>query len=759
MVTRWSQRWVNNFSEEAVMPETAGDGPSDAAITKVVAACEQRLNPPAEWKPFPGYPRSLALSVIDAIWSINARYSVTKGVIQRYRNQRRWEGNAEEDGLPELLALYDNLGGVDAFIDAVGTRNRVSTQPNAVRKGDAVLQAARALHDLGVDTADQFRDADGTPLSEQLRSAWRAIPGQGSGISWRYLRMLLGLPDVKPDRMVLRFVASALGVDEASVRPDYAAGLVEAAASRFGVDQRALDHEIWEYQSGKREAHDAVIETVQLADLAQSFIGAAFPVLDETHVIPTPRYLPYVQVGRDYFGGELQIPEHAELEAMLQTRYAERFADPLRRENPEFPSTYIFSFLEGAITRCSLAGDDQYEADSVPVQEAVDELIRVLDAPEYTLTCCRAMSHLTTKTRDPVTLGAITVYPETDRHGLLERTRGFIPAAGSAFNREAPNIYDPPHALLVTSTTTESADTYGVASSLGRHIDRFLLVIRLLYAGTQESTWQLTGASTLISRLHPLYESYRPWGMPNLLMQRVIELAPEDAAAITALGDFLDAATVKRERMVATSFDIALRNYSRSYERGDNYERIVDLATALEAVLTGGEDETEGIGLRLRMRAAALLWTESDSGRAIYDDVKWLYTLRSKLVHGSRIAQKDLLKWLSAVSTVPDNAMYGVAFSFAVDRLRDLVRRSFLARLCLASGEEPLWAFEASAPVDAALSDVAERARWREAWRETLRSLGVAAAADPAVRALDPVQAQRTTGDDIGDDEEQAPGG
>ena len=67
------------------------------------------------------------------------------------------------------------------------------------------------------------------------------------------------------------------------------------------------------------------------------------------------------------------------------------------------------------------------------------------------------------------------------------------------------------------------------------------------------------------------------------------------------------------------------------------------------------------------------------------------------------------------------------------------MRRSFLARLCLASGDDPLWKFETSAPVDAALADETDRARWRQSWRDMLASLGVAEAADPAIRAVDPL--------------------
>ena len=154
-------------------------------------------------------------------------------------------------------------------------------------------------------------------------------------------------------------------------------------------------------------------ERDQLADLARSFIGAAFPALEKIHVIPTPPYHPYVQVGRDYAGIDVSCPEEADSEAMLQVMYPERFADPLAMEHAEFPDFYTFSLLEGAIRRCAGAGDDRYEPDTAAVHESVDEFIRVLDSPEYTMTCCRAMSHLTTKGTKPVTIDGITIYPES----------------------------------------------------------------------------------------------------------------------------------------------------------------------------------------------------------------------------------------------------------------------------------------------------------------------------------------------------------
>lgn len=478
-------------------------------------------------------------------------------------------------------------------------------------------------------------------------------------------------------------------------------------------------------------------EQDELVRLARNFVGAAFRRLAALHVIPTPHYHPWVRVGTEYAGGDVMGPELKELETKLQAMYPDRFADPLTREYPEFPGSYVFSLLEAAIRRCS--GDGTYEADAPPVRESIDEFIQVLDAQEYTMSCCRTMSHVTTEGEAPVSIGDITIFPENTTQGLIDGTVQAIPAAGSSFGLEPPFFYDPPHSLLVTRKTTNDPNPYMVASELARRLDRFLLIGRLLYAGTYESAWQVTGLSTLVSRLDPLYQRFEKSGLPNVLMRRTIEFAPEHAPAIASLSSLVDRAVVKRGGMAATPFDVALLNYARSHEQGNDYARVVDLVTALEAILIGGEKETEGVGLRLRSRAAALLWTENDSGRAIFDDVKNLYNLRSQLVHGAHIKEKDLLKWLKSVSTVPDGAGFGVTFSFAVDRLRDLVRRSFLARLCLAYGDKPLWRFDTSPAVDAALSDETERAHWRTTWRNRLESLGVAGAADPATPAVDPL--------------------
>jgi hypothetical protein len=102
-----------------------------------------------------------------------------------------------------------------------------------------------------------------------------------------------------------------------------------------------------------------------------------------------------------------------------------------------------------------------------------------------------------------------------------------------------------------------------------------------------------------------------------------------------------------------------------------------------------------------------------------------LYDLRSTLVHGGPLSLKSLLRKISKLSRLPAGVPNGELPSHAVERLRDLVRRAILARICLAAGAPPLWPIdgESDDQVDAALVDDAGRALWCDAWHQTLASV------------------------------------
>ena len=193
--------------------------------------------------------------------------------------------------------------------------------------------------------------------------------------------------------------------------------------------------------------------------------------------------------------------------------------------------------------------------------------------------------------------------------------------------------------------------------------------------------------------------------------------------------------------MPVTSFDVAIRKFNGSYRADTSLEHLVNLATALEATLASGDKDNEGLTLRLRNRAAALLATDDDSAMSVFTDVGLLYGLRSNLVHGGRIKEKDLRKVLGRISTVPDDRptmLFGLALGHAVDRMRDLVRRAILARLCLAAEPDPLWPFDAAdVPIDAFLADDRTRSEWRGRWHERLAELGGGGAGGPPRAAAD----------------------
>jgi hypothetical protein len=184
---------------------------------------------------------------------------------------------------------------------------------------------------------------------------------------------------------------------------------------------------------------------------------------------------------------------------------------------------------------------------------------------------------------------------------------------------------------------------------------------------------------------------------------------------------------------VFTSVGMAIHKFTMSFHAHAWYEQLVDLATALEAVISG--TEKQDVLLRLRTRASALLATTKDPAGAIFGDIGELYALRSALVHGGTLPTRELEKRIRRLSTVPSDAPGGLAVAYAVDRLRDLVRRALLARFALAGCHPALWPLDRDEGVDAKLTDDVARAQWRHAWHAELLSFDSEAAAEAAPRA------------------------
>lgn len=220
-------------------------------VDRLLTAC-QVLDSPEKWFRPEGYHDGLALCIIDSIQSTGSHYSSVRNVIGRYRSQRG--DAATTDGTAELLATFDDFGGVDGWAREIGNQKPASTRKGASLKAAVIHQVTRNLHEDGVRTTDDLRARGALePGNESRRRStkklWTSVEAQSSGITWNYALMLAGLPGVKADRMVTRFISRALGGVELS--PEAAASLVRQAALRMEVSATHLDHAIWRKESGR----------------------------------------------------------------------------------------------------------------------------------------------------------------------------------------------------------------------------------------------------------------------------------------------------------------------------------------------------------------------------------------------------------------------------------------------------------------------------------------------------------------------------
>jgi hypothetical protein len=124
-------------------------------VTAIVEYTQKALPPISEWTVPDGYPTSLGMCVSDT---------------------------------PAMLAqTIRDCGGSESFAAEVKSRHRTSTR-NGILKAEAVQRAATVLADAGIETSQDLGRAN-----DDIRVSWLGIPGQRSGVSWRYFQMLAGV--------------------------------------------------------------------------------------------------------------------------------------------------------------------------------------------------------------------------------------------------------------------------------------------------------------------------------------------------------------------------------------------------------------------------------------------------------------------------------------------------------------------------------------------------------------------------------------
>ena len=186
------------------------------------------------------YPGDIEAALVDAVFSTRYAYTTPHGrgltplmrawLRQRNRGQR---GPSATALISEIVAA----GGAANWTALHFTRHRASGR----LKAEVVLEAAEVLVWQGFDRASAVTASNLFSFLDFLQGV------RGIGLpTARYVAMLLGFQEVKPDVMIKAFIRSSV---DRWVTDCQALAIVKAAGRELGVaDIRSLDHAIWNFQ-------------------------------------------------------------------------------------------------------------------------------------------------------------------------------------------------------------------------------------------------------------------------------------------------------------------------------------------------------------------------------------------------------------------------------------------------------------------------------------------------------------------------------
>jgi len=206
------------------------------------------------------YYASLPLCVIDAVYSIGARYTSTENTVEYYCNvvktQRFRAHGSVYPSISDQRRISDLITDASHHTNAAqnlfGNEQRTSSK-NGILKADATRRFAECLARHGIEV---FQDITHAMSDNLLEAEIRLIPGQKSGISWSYFLMLAGSDDfIKPDRMILRFIQRATGqMIPANKAQSLLHGVLKLLSKKFpNLTLRGLDHEIWKKEQSRKK--------------------------------------------------------------------------------------------------------------------------------------------------------------------------------------------------------------------------------------------------------------------------------------------------------------------------------------------------------------------------------------------------------------------------------------------------------------------------------------------------------------------------
>ncbi len=473
-------------------------------------------------------------------------------------------------------------------------------------------------------------------------------------------------------------------------------------------------------------------DAVQAVELASGELLRSASRAIQAEVLDRPRRHG-VEVGRDYAGASVMaLPEFQRFEEALKGYLPGRFTGEVGQL--EFAQQYAFPVIEGFALR--LAGDDEHRDEALLA--CVNELIELLGRSHDRVIAVRVVTDV--EVTEPVDLGDVHMSPvgPGGLHDAYRAIEALIP--GSILRLDDAVPFGPMtsrFALLVTEAKAPRGSPfapghYSAAELATRRLSSALGAIRLATAATADTVVEAIAQPGYVRLRRPIITSYPFTRIP--LIQRVVTVRTTDGISIASLAEKIG--QWSSDEPQPNPLGVAIERYNRSYLERPWFDQLVDLSIALEAALLSGSPEKEDIGLRLRSRAAALLAEEQDGDSVIYADIKAAYNLRSWVVHASNPRPQDIAAEIDRISVCARSPHRGIKAALAMDRVRDITRRSILARGFLGeAGNWPLGKAARQKDVEGELINPETRESWKAAWRLGITNIGLGAAAG---RANDP---------------------
>jgi len=209
------------------------------------------------------YYQSLPLCVIDAVYSVGAKYEGTQRTVVdycKYFGLRRIRPNRTGNPPP-----VEHQQSVEQFLQTMvkysikriteeifNNRQRTSTI-SGILKSEAVIRFAEVLKRYNID---YFQDVPKVITNEGFKREILSIPGQTRNVSLNYFFMLSGSDDfIKADRMIIDFVKD--GANRISDAKEALSMLTQTyhhilKPKYHNLTPRLLDHVIWSHQRQKR---------------------------------------------------------------------------------------------------------------------------------------------------------------------------------------------------------------------------------------------------------------------------------------------------------------------------------------------------------------------------------------------------------------------------------------------------------------------------------------------------------------------------